>query len=204
MQNAPLTMAADKADNKVLELLLQYEADPNADNGEPLLRSAEMRNAEAVRLLLGKGADPSLTGTFYLKTPLMAVCSSSCDHPGDLQNNPAWSQRYFQIAHGEKSSKRSPSKKKQLQQLYDEYSGVAVRDIIEGLGKAGADPDQVLDDRCALHIAVEYNNRTAQFMLLKMEANLGIPNGDGVTVREMFEADGEFNLLKLLQSTQTV
>lgn len=201
---SPLTTAADKADNRSIELLLQYGADPNVDNGEPLLKSAEMRNVEAVRLLLAKGADPTLGGTFYLKTPLMAVCSTTCDHPGKLQHNPAWSHRYFQIVHGEKSIKRSPSRKKRLEQLYNEYSGAAVSDIIEALVTAGAKIDEVLDDVCALHVAIEDNNLTAQFMLLKRGPNLDIPNGDGVTVREMFEADGEFNLLRLLQSAQIV
>lgn len=180
-----LTMAVEMANLELARQLLEHRADPNIDNGEPLLVAARNRDVAMVELLLAHGADPSLRGIFYFSTPLIAVCSVLHENPGDLQHNPAWSKHYFDIALHDTNHRK---KKKGLEELYATFAGDAVMNIIQALLRSGADIDDCRTGTTAFHTAIQGDNLMAELCLINAGARDDVLDDKQRTPRDLYSA----------------
>lgn len=193
-----LTMACESAHIDLARLLLARGADPNIDNGEPLLCATQYRDVAMVDLLIGKGADPNLKGIFYCRTPLIAVSSLPYKNPGDLQHNPAWNSRYYDI---QRSKISHAMRKKQLNELYGEFTGEAVFSIMEILIKHGALIDDTSTGTTAFHTAIAEDNTMAELCLIRAGASAMLQDRDGKTATALYleaaETRSKVNLLQV-------
>lgn len=74
---ALLSSAADRGDDKTIELLLNHGVSPNADH-TALQKAITMGNMSSVHLLLDKGADPSAPDGYGI-TPLSALSDATAN-----------------------------------------------------------------------------------------------------------------------------
>lgn len=165
-----LTRACREGRNDLVTFLLDCGFDPNVDHGEPLICSATLRNAEAVKLLLKHGALPNASGKFRINSALHEVARREIDWYFKMPNNPVW-------AHVVESHL--------YEQFVDLYSQAEVQ-IISDLITAGANPNNtLLGLETPLHVAVSSGCLEIQAYLLKRGADLDIEDYRGLSARTL-------------------
>jgi len=165
-----LTQACLAGRNDLVVLLLDCGFDPNVDHGEPLICSATLRNAEAVRLLLSYGALPNASGKFRINSALHEVARREIDWYFQMPNNPVWKQVVEQHLY---------------EQFVDLYRQAEVQ-IISDLITAGANPNNtLLGLETPLHVAVNSGCLEIQAYLFKRGADLDIADYRGLTARKL-------------------
>lgn len=80
---SPLMLAAYLGYNEIATLLLDYEAEPNIQQGAPLFYAVENGHSQVVETLLSNGADVELSQNGYAETTTLLFVASRNDHPSE-------------------------------------------------------------------------------------------------------------------------
>jgi ankyrin repeat protein len=170
----PLSCACSRGDLTLLKELLVHGLHPNNDLQDPLIIAAATRNQEAVSLLLKHGANPNAPCHAGLNTALHAAVCKDSQWMSEIRLNPVW---------------RAAAKGKTDVELASDFER-AERAIVRLLAHAGADLNDGLDGfETPLHVAIRDSNVQMQALLLRLGADLDIPNYRGATVRHILGAE---------------
>ncbi|WP_410950973.1 ankyrin repeat domain-containing protein [Pseudomonas sp. S1(2024)] len=166
----PLSSACSRGDNVLLKQLLNHGVHPAQDTQDPLIIAAAMRNQAGVALLLQHGANPNLRSRSGLRGPVHAAIGKDPQWALQIRLNPIW---------------RAEARRLPADRLSADFER-AERDIIRLLAHAGADLNNDLGGfETPLHVAILDSNIAMQALLLRLGANLDIPNYRGATARHL-------------------
>lgn len=181
----PLSSACSRGDNVLLKLLLNHGVRPAQDTQDPLVISAAMRNKPGVGLLLQHGADPNLRSRTGLRGVVHSAIGKDPQWAVQIRLNPIW---------------RAEARRLPADQLCAEFER-AERDIIRLLVHAGADLNNDLGGfETPLHVAILDSNIEMQVLLIRLGANLDIPNYRGASARHLLGPELTRMLLDLANS----
>lgn len=166
----PLSSACSRGDNVLLKLLLNHGVHPAQDTQDPLIIAAAMRNMPGVGLLLQHGANPNLRSRTGLRGAVHAAIGKDPQWAVQIRLNPIW---------------RAEARRLPADLLCANFER-AERDIIRLLAHAGANLNNDLGGfETPLHVAILDSNIEMQALLLRLGADLDIPNYRGATARHL-------------------